>query len=490
LDLVVYFWGRTPIVYLQTGSGPLTAARFKPVEIVAGRERWNTNAALFVDVDGDGHPDLIFGNYFRDGDRILDPTATDIVEMQHSMSRADNGGRKYLLLWQSANLDGVVFRDASDSIPAAAANGWTLAMGAADLNGDLLPEIYIANDFGPDRLLLNKSRPGHPAFEIVEGQRDLLIPRSKVLGQDSFKGMGVDFGDVTADGRLAIAVSNISEEYALLESHFLFVHTGDDSAWSRGIAPYRDESGARGTWTGGWAWDVRFADLDNSGTPEILQAVGFLKGRHNRWPELQELAMSNDEDVKFPLAWPRFGPDAELSGAGRHDRLYVADANGRYHDVWQRLGLDSGTISRGIAVADAFGDGRLCVAIARQWMPSLFLRNVSPNAGHWLTLDLRLLGAVAGTRPAIGATARVVLPDGRIVSGELDGGSGHSGKRAPEIHLGLGREFRDLEVPVEVAWRDAAGAHRRTMRLPIDRRHRIVLDGAATAQPTQSTRQL
>jgi hypothetical protein len=489
-DLVVYFWGRTPLVYLQTGSGPLTSARFKPLEIAPNRERWNTNAALFVDVDGDGHPDLLFGNYFRDGDRILDPTATDAVEMQHSMSRADNGGRKHLLLWQSASADGVLFRDASESIPAAASNGWTLAMGAADLNGDLLPEIYIANDFGPDRLLLNKSQPGHPSFEIVEGRRDLLIPRSKVLGQDSFKGMGVDFGDITGDGRLAIAVSNISEEYALLESHFLFVHTGDDGAWSRGIAPYRDESGARGTWTGGWAWDVKFADLDNSGTPQILQAVGFLKGRHSRWPELQELAMSNDEDLKFPWAWPRFGPDAELSGADRHDRLYVVDATGRYHDVWQRLGLDSGTISRGIAVADAFGDGRLCVAIARQWMPSLFLRNVSPNPRHWLTLDLRLPGSVAGTRPAIGATARVVLPGGRVVTGQVDGGSGHSGKRAPEIHLGLGRELRDLDVPVEIAWRDGAGTHKRLLRLAVDRRHRVVLDGAATAQSAPSAPQL
>ena len=481
MDVVVYFWGRTPIVYLQTGSGPLAAGRFKPLEIVAARERWNTNAALFVDVDGDGHPDLIFGNYFRDGDRILDPSATDPVEMQHSMSRADNGGRKHLLLWQSASPEGVVFRDASDSIPAAASNGWTLAMGAADLNGDLLPEIYIANDFGPDRLLLNKSRPGHPAFEIVEGKRDLFVPRSKVLGQDSFKGMGVDFGDVTGDGRPAIAVSNISDEYALLESHFLFVHTGDDGAWSRGIAPYRDESGARGTWTGGWAWDVKFADLDNGGSPQILQAVGFLKGEHNRWPELQELAMSNDENLKFPVAWPRFGPDADLSGTNRHDSLYVADDAGRYHDVWQLVGLDAGSVSRGIAVGDAFGDGRLSVAIARQWMPSLFLHNVSPNAGHWLTLDLRVPGAVAGTRAAIGASARVVLANGRVVAGQVDGGSGHSGKRPAEVHLGLGRELADREARVEVAWRDAAGTHKRTMPLAVDRRHRVVLGRDAVA---------
>ena len=89
-----------------------------------------------------------------------------------------------------------------------------------------------------------------------------------------------------------------------------------------------------------------------------------------------------------------------------------------------------------------------------------------------------------------GATARVVLPGGRVVSGEIDGGSGHSGKRAPEIHLGLGRELRDLEVPVEVAWRDAAGTHRRLLHLAVDRRHRVVLDGAAVAQSTPSDHQL
>src|SRR5262249_22665569 len=152
-----------------------------------------TNAALFVDVDGDGHPDLVFGNYFRDGDRILDPRATDAVEMQHSMSRAYNAGRNRLLLWQKPTAsEPIAFRDASDSFSAEMANGWTLALGAADLTGDLLPELYVANDFGPDRLLLNKSTPGHPRFEIVEGRRDLFVPRSKVLGRDSFKGMGVD----------------------------------------------------------------------------------------------------------------------------------------------------------------------------------------------------------------------------------------------------------------------------------------------------------
>lgn len=491
MDLVVYFWGRTPVIFLQTGEGELTAARFKPIDIVSMRERWNTNAALFVDIDGDGHPDLVFGNYYRDGDRILDTAATDPVEMQHSMSRAANAGHLHLLMWQSATADTVVFEDRSDVfsrivsrqwIAGEVATGWTLALAAADLNGDLLPEIYVANDFGPDRLLLNTSTPGKPSFELVEGERDFTTPRSKVLGQDSFKGMGADFGDVNGDGRFAIAVSNISEQYALLESHFLFVHTGDVSAWSRGVAPYRDESSRRGVWTGGWGWDIKFADLDNSGAPQILQTIGFIKGEINRWPQLQELAMGNDELLKFPAAWPVFGPNDDLSGTNQHDHLYVRTSNGSYFDIWPLLGLDRNTVSRGIALGDVFGDGRLAVAIARQWMPSVFLRNVSPNPGRWLVLDLRLPGAVAGTRTAIGATARVILPDGRIVFGQVDGGSGHGGRRAPEIHLGLGKNLADSKVTVELAWRDSLGPHRRTVRLSPDQRHRIVLTESVLAE--------
>src|SRR5262249_14235799 len=151
------------------------------------------------------------------------------------------------------------------------------------------------------------------------------------------------------------------------------------------------------------------------------------------------------------------------------------DKTGRYHDVWPSLNLDSDTVSRGIALGDVYGDGRLAIAIARQWMPSVFLRNLTPNAGSAFVLDLRLAGALAGTRAAIGATARVLRPDGRIVSDRVDGGSGHSGKRAAEIHLGLGSVPAGASLNVEVAWRDAAGIHRRTFPLPPGR-HRIVLD--------------
>jgi len=489
MDLVVYYWGRTPIVFLRNDTPAISASAFTPVEIVPEREIWNTNAAILADVDGDGHPDLIFGNYFRDGDRVLDAHATTGIEMQHSMSRAYNGGRNRLLLWQGSTAATVTYRDASDAFTPEMATGWTLALAARDLDGDLiersgerlaqyrhLPEIYVANDFGPDRLLLNRSTPGHPRFELVEGERGLTTPRSKVLGQDSFKGMGVDFGDLVGDGRPAIAVSNISSPYALLESNFLFVNTGDADAWLRGKAPYRDESFARGTWTSNWAWDIKFADLLNSGHPALLQAIGFVRGQRNRWPELQELAMGNDELLLHPASWPRFSQGDDLSGQD-HDRLFLPDANGKFHDVWPRLGLDHGTVSRGIATGDVFGDGRLAVVIARQWEPSLFLRNTSPNAGRAIVIDLRVPGAVAGTRAAIGAEARVIVPDGNkhiVVTSVVDGGSGHSGKRAPEIHLGVGQTLENELLKVTLTWRDETGARSEAIQV-LPGRYQVVL---------------
>jgi hypothetical protein len=493
IDVVVYYWGRTPVAYLQIGQGRLAAARFLPVEIVPPNrtgdpERWNTSAAVFADIDGDGHPDLLFGNYFRDGDRVLDETATDRVELQRSWSRAANAGQLHLLLWKEASERTVTFVDRSNtfeglipmrSMAGTVAGGWTLALGAADLTGDLLPEIYVANDFGSDRLLLNTSIPHQPSFKLVEGVRDFLVPRSNVLGRDSFKGMGVDFADIRGDGRLAIGVSNIAEEYALLENHFLFVHTGDDDAWQRHEAPYRNMSRHYGTSAGGWGWDLKFADLDNSGSQQILQATGFILGDRNRWPELQELAMGNDELLKDPRVWPRFGPSDDISGKGSRDRLYVKGADNRYHDVWVFLGLNdgAGTTSRGIALGDVYGNGRLAVAIARQWMPSVFLRNDSLPQNHWLVLDLRLRGEL-GDRPAIGAKAKVEIHEDRHVVGYVDGGSGHAGRRAPEIHLGLGPKVPE-ELKVQLDWLDQAGKRQsRTVYLERSRRHRISLSEA------------
>src|SRR5262249_36759765 len=146
----------------------------------------------------------------------------------------------------------------------------------------LRPEIYVANDFGPDLLLHNRSTRGDVRFAPLHGEKTFTTPRSKVLGRDSFKGMGVDFGDVNGDGYLDIYVSNIAAEYALQESHFLFVSTGETAQMRAGVAPYIDRSESLGLARSDWAWDAKLADFDNDGVLEALQATGFVRGTVSR----------------------------------------------------------------------------------------------------------------------------------------------------------------------------------------------------------------
>jgi len=455
MDILVYYWGRSPIAFLRRGA-EMNAAAYTRIEIDPRGERWFTNAATFADLDGDGHADLIVGNYFPDGSRILDANATNQEHMQHSMSHAFNGGRKHLLRWVGP----AQFREQEGVLSDELDHGWTLAVGAADLDGDLLPEIYMANDFGPDRLLHNRSTPGHFRFELLQGVRTLTVPKSKVLGHDSFKGMGVDFGDLNGDGWPDIFVSNIAATYALEESHFLFVSTGHPELMKSGIAPYVDRSEELGVARSGWAWDAKLADFNNDGTLEALQAVGFVKGQVNRWPELQELAMGNDELLADPGSWPRFQPGDDLSGH-LHNPFFVRSASGRYYDLAAELGLDQPHVSRGIAIADVDGDGLLDYAVANQWEPSLFFRNRSPQPGQFLGLRLRL----APDRPAIGAEATVYLPNGHRMVAQVDGGNGHSGKRSQDIHFGLGDVPSGTSLRVVVRWRDSGGVHERTLQL-------------------------
>ena len=70
----------------------------------------------------------------------------------------------------------------------------------------------------------------------------------------------------------------IADEYALEESHFLFTSTGEYDRIKKGIAPYKDESESLGLARSGWGWETKFADLNNDGELEALQATGFRKG--------------------------------------------------------------------------------------------------------------------------------------------------------------------------------------------------------------------
>src|SRR5262249_31338480 len=156
----------------------------------------------------------------------------------------------------------VVFEEQRKAIPYQYATGWTLGAAGADLDGDMLPELYLANDFGFDRLFHNDSTPGHIQFRLVENNRTPPTPKSMALGDDAFKGMSIDWGDLRGTGRLDGFVSDITVSWGIEESNLLWINTSKDDAdarntFSNGRAPYKQEAAKyRVAWTG-WGWDAK-----------------------------------------------------------------------------------------------------------------------------------------------------------------------------------------------------------------------------------------
>lgn len=175
--------------------------------------------------------------------------------------------------------------------------------------------------------------------------------------------------------------------------------------------------------------------------------------------------MSNDSVLHHSGAWPRFDESADLSGDD-HNPFFARAADGRYYDIACELHLDEPMTARGIATADVDGDGLLDFAVASQWRASRFYRNTSTRAGR--SIELRILRATNGATaprvmrgliagigtPLIGASAavRVASREGVLID-EVDGGNGHSGKRSPELHFGLGKIAANAPITALLRWR-------------------------------------
>lgn len=491
-DLLAVFVGRTPLLLLRREGSALGPAAFRVQPLVEPDRVWGSGPVALADFDGDGHVDLLLGNYFRDGDDMFNPRGEGWVQLPYSQARAYNGGGERIFRWTGATRGAepsASFTEEREALPPEYPRGWPLAAAAYDLDGDLLPEVYVAHDFGPDRLLHNVSQPGRIRFQLAEGRVGFMTPQSKALGRDSYKSMGVDFGDMDGDGLPDIFVSNLTSMRSAYECQEAFINTGDTGALARGVAPFVDRSEALGLSRTGWAWEARLADFDNDGVLEAVQSVGFLRGTVNKWPELQELAMANDViSHRVAYAWPNIRPGDEISG--HEQNPFFVRSGDRYVNIAAAIGFGEEYPSRGIATGDVDGDGDLDLLVSNQWGPTTYYENLCPDCGKFLGLHIvrpaepdRGTGLVVRdglprpgerVRPAVGAAVRVVRSDGRVLIGQVDGGGGHTGKRGPELLLGLGPHGGESEVTLR--WR-VPGAGVRTERLTLKPGwHTIVVD--------------
>jgi len=286
----------------------------------------------------------------------------------------------------------------------------------------------------------------------------------------------------------------------LQESNFAFVYDGNRAGFQHDAAPYVDHSEALGLSRSGWSWDVKAADFDNSGVPEVMHATGFVAGVTNRWPQLQEAAIANDLILTEPELWPKVVAGDDLSGHN-HNTFFVRGSDGRYVNVADTVGVGTDAVSRSFAVGDVDRDGRLDFVVANQWAQSTLYHNES-QAGSFLGLRLRqpasatqVGGTQAGnkqcavsgtgpTRPALGASATITRPDGTRETQQVYPANGHNGVNAPDLLFGLG-DRQVTTLPVLISWRDGCGQRHTTTTTLGPGWHDIILqpDGTTKGMP-------
>ena len=428
-DLLVYRYGYPALFRNVDGT------RFEDVTAQAGLRRWvNSNGAIWLDYDRDGLLDLYLTGYFRNDIDLWNLKTTKI--MHNSFEFATNGGKNFLF----HNLGGGRFEDVTDKTGVGSTR-WTLAAASADFNGDGWPDIYLANDYGPEELYLNQS-----------GRSFVLSTAG--LESESKSGMSVTLGDAFNRGRLDAFVTNISERGYLFQNNNLRLNEISEAGRFRNVA-HGDIADA------GWAWGAQFGDFNNDGGNELFVANGFISAdrQKNYWYSMSKIAGANGRFFEDATTWPPFG-NASLSGY-ELSRVYLNRGVGGWLDVAKKVGVTDLYDGRAVALADLWNRGAVDVIVANQNQPAVLYRDYPDSSNHWIAF--KLIGT-RSNRSAIGA--EVVIESGDLTQRRIvDGGSGFASQNDRRLHFGLGR--REWVDRVLIYW--PSGTRQVLPRPPIDR---------------------
>jgi len=274
-----------------------------------------------------------------------------------------------------------------------------------DYDNDGWPDIYVANDAGPNYLYHNR-HDGTFEETGLSGGADLS---GEGLEQGS---MGVDMGDYENNGQQGIIVTNFVDQ-----SDTLYRNMGKqgfaDASWNARIAqssrPYV-------------GWGTSFFDMDNDGWLDLLVVNGHV------YPQVDSIA----GEVRYKQAMLLF--------RNKHD--------GTFEEIAAGAGLADMPLQsrRGAAFGDVNNDGCVDVVVVNAGaLPSLLLNHCDPRNHRVM---FRLTGAITG-KLAIGA--RVTLKsNGLTQMREVRSGASYLSQNDLRVHFGLGDE--PIISAVEILW--------------------------------------
>jgi hypothetical protein len=277
-----------------------------------------------------------------------------------------------------------------------------------DYNRDGWPDLFVANDSGPNYLYENRK----------DGTfKEVAFPMGVAVSEDGGEqgNMGVAVGDYENGGRLSVFVTTFAEEYKAL-----YRNDGDhftDASFRSKTAP------ASRPYVG---WGTSFLDYDNDGLLDLVAVNGHV------YPQLDRT---------------RLGAAA---GYRQRKLLYHNRGGGTFEEVGAQLGpvFTEERVSRGLAVGDLDNDGRLDVVVNDLDGAPQVLHNEVEPVGHWLRVKLKGKGSMTD---AIGAV--LTLKTGAQTQTRLvQSGTSYLSQDDMRPHFGLGPHTQADSL--EVLWPD------------------------------------
>ena len=262
-----------------------------------------------------------------------------------------------------------------------------------DYDNDGWPDLYVANDAGPNFLYHNKH---DGTFEEV----GLLTGVALSLDGQELGSMGVDFGDYNHSGRLSIYVTNFTEQ-----PNNLYRNLGSQGFSDLGWASKTAQPGYSYV-----KWGTGFVDFDNDGWLDLFVANGHV------YPQVDTI----------PRA-PKYREPMEL---------FRNLGDGAFEDISTAAGLAQIPLAcrRGAAFGDVNNDGKMDIAILNVGELPTLLINRTKNSNHRVLF--KLVG-MKSNHAAIGARVTILAGGVRQFS-EVRAGSSYLSQNDLRQHFGLG----------------------------------------------------